>query len=50
LRQSIDRVSRLPVELVIPGHGPAIQGADNVRENFELIKRLYFAGSFGATR
>lgn len=50
LRQSIGRVSGLPVELVIPGHGPAIQGADNVRANFELVKRLYFGGSFGATR
>ena len=44
LRESIDRLSRLPVELLIPGHGPAVQGAENVRSNFELIKRLYLGG------
>ncbi len=45
LRESILRLSTLPVELLIPGHGPAIQGADKVQANFELIKRLYFGGS-----
>ena len=41
LRTSVDRLSKLPVELVIPGHGPAIQGAERVRRNFEIIKRSF---------
>jgi glyoxylase-like metal-dependent hydrolase (beta-lactamase superfamily II) len=42
LRQTIERLSTIPVELLIPGHGPAIQGSERVRENFDLVKRMYF--------
>jgi hydroxyacylglutathione hydrolase len=39
LKASIDRLSKLPVDLLIPGHGTAIQGTERVRRNFEFIKR-----------
>lgn len=42
LKESIERLATLPVDLVIPGHGPAIQGAENVRRNFELVKKAFF--------
>lgn len=39
LAASIDRLSALPkVEIMLPGHGPSIIGADRVRENFQLVK------------
>jgi glyoxylase-like metal-dependent hydrolase (beta-lactamase superfamily II) len=42
LKTSLERLSRLPVDLLIPGHGPAIQGADRVKDNFAFIKRMFF--------
>ncbi len=42
LKESIDRLSQLAVDLVVPGHGPAIQGADNVQRNFDFIKKSFF--------
>jgi hydroxyacylglutathione hydrolase len=39
LKQSVERLSHLTAEIVIPGHGPAIQGAARVRANFDMIKR-----------
>jgi hydroxyacylglutathione hydrolase len=41
LKQSIERLEKLPVELLIPGHGPALQGEDRVRKNFEYIKTAF---------
>ncbi len=41
LEQSVERLEKLPVELLIPGHGPALQGADRVRQNFEYIKKVF---------
>ena len=41
LRQSVERLEKLPVELLIPGHGPALQGEDRVRQNFEYIKTAF---------
>jgi hydroxyacylglutathione hydrolase len=43
LKQSVERLSNLSVELLIPGHGPAIQGMERVKANFQLINRLYGA-------
>jgi len=42
LKQSIKRVAELDLELVLPGHGPVIKGADQVRRNFETITSMYF--------
>lgn len=40
LKASVERLSTLPVDLLIPGHGQAIQGADKVRANFSYLKKL----------
>jgi len=40
LVKSIERVSRLEVEMLLPGHGPIIVGADNVVRNFRLVKEF----------
>jgi hydroxyacylglutathione hydrolase len=40
LKKSIQRLSRLHVELIVPGHGPAIQGAQNVAENYKFIANI----------
>jgi hydroxyacylglutathione hydrolase len=42
LKESVERLSKLSVELLVPGHGPAIQGAEKVRNNFEFVRRMYF--------
>ncbi len=41
LKDSLDRVSQLTPELVIPGHGPAIRGPDDIRANLEHVRKLY---------
>ncbi|MBM3298977.1 MAG: MBL fold metallo-hydrolase [Deltaproteobacteria bacterium] len=40
LKKSVERLSRLPVDLLIPGHGPVIRGSDNVKANFDLVNRM----------
>lgn len=42
LIESIKRMARLDVEILLPGHMNIITGADAVRKNFELIERYYF--------
>jgi hydroxyacylglutathione hydrolase len=42
LKQSIERLSRLDVEYLLPGHMDIVTGADNVRRNFEFIKQHIF--------
>ncbi|HMK34731.1 MAG TPA: MBL fold metallo-hydrolase [Desulfomonilaceae bacterium] len=39
LKQSVKRLSELPVEIIVPGHGPVIQGSAQVRSNFEFVTR-----------
>ena len=41
LKQSVERLSKLSVELLVPGHGPALQGEDRIRKNFEQIKKAF---------
>jgi hydroxyacylglutathione hydrolase len=43
LKRTLQRLSELPIELLIPGHGPPIQGSDQVQANFEFVKRAYFS-------
>jgi len=43
LKASIRKVARLDLELLLPGHGPLLQGADNLRRNFEFIEQMYFS-------
>ncbi len=40
LTNSLKKLSELPIEIVVPGHGAAIQGAARVRSNFDLAKRM----------
>lgn len=37
LRESIERVSEIRAEHVLPGHGPVISGAASVHENFKWL-------------
>ncbi|MCX5863045.1 MAG: MBL fold metallo-hydrolase [Deltaproteobacteria bacterium] len=41
LKESVERLSKLSVELLVPGHGPAIQGKERIQKNFEGIKRAF---------
>jgi glyoxylase-like metal-dependent hydrolase (beta-lactamase superfamily II) len=41
LKKSIERVAKLQIEYLIPGHGPIVQGADQVKANFEFIKPAF---------
>lgn len=40
LKKTVEELSKLKVELLIPGHGPAVQGAQNVKANFDFIKKM----------
>jgi hydroxyacylglutathione hydrolase len=42
LKQSIERLSRLDAEYLLPGHMDIVTGADNVKRNFEFIKQNVF--------
>jgi hydroxyacylglutathione hydrolase len=42
LKKSIERLSKLDVEYLLPGHMDIVTGADNVRRNFEFIKQYVF--------
>lgn len=40
LKKSIEQVSQLNVEMLLPGHGPIIVGTNKVLRNFKLVKEL----------
>jgi hydroxyacylglutathione hydrolase len=42
LKESIESLSQLDVELLLPGHMGAVTGASNVKRNFEYIKANIF--------
>ena len=41
LKSSIETVSALDTELLLPGHGAIIEGESNVKRNYEFIKAVY---------
>ena len=43
LKESIRTLSRLDVDILLPGHGSLITGREKVRANFEEIERVWFA-------
>jgi glyoxylase-like metal-dependent hydrolase (beta-lactamase superfamily II) len=43
LKESIQRLTDLDVEWLLPGHGEIISGAEKVRKNFAEIEQFYFA-------
>lgn len=42
LVKSIERLSQLEVELLLPGHGEMVIGREMVLENFEFIRQNYY--------
>ncbi len=42
LRESIERLSRLDAEIVLPGHGQIMIGRERVLENFEMIRQNFY--------
>jgi hydroxyacylglutathione hydrolase len=42
LKESIERVSRLDVEYLLPGHMQVVVGKDEVEQNFEMVKKSVF--------
>lgn len=42
LKQSITRMAQLDLQWLLPGYGPALKGADNIKCNFKLIYKTYF--------
>ena len=46
LKNSIETVSALDTELLLPGHGRIIEGESNVKRNYEFIKAVYFNALF----
>lgn len=42
LRNSIDRLADLDVELLLPGHGEIVKGKRNIQRNFAYIRTNFF--------
>ncbi len=42
LKQSIQRLSQLEIEILLPGHGEIIMGRNSVLQNFNFIRANYF--------
>jgi len=42
LQQSIERLSELDVEYLLPGHMDIVSGRDNVQRNFAMVKKIFF--------
>jgi len=43
LKESIKRLSRLDVSLLLTGHGDVVSGRDAVAENFKMIEDYWFS-------
>ena len=43
LAKSIERLSRLDIEFLLPGHGEFLAGREAVVENFEIIRQSFFS-------
>lgn len=41
LKSSINTVSALDTELLLPGHGAIIEGRSNVKRNYEFVREFY---------
>jgi glyoxylase-like metal-dependent hydrolase (beta-lactamase superfamily II) len=42
LKQSIEKLTRLEVDYLHPGHGDIVSGRDRVKANFDTIQNLWF--------
>jgi glyoxylase-like metal-dependent hydrolase (beta-lactamase superfamily II) len=43
LKESIKKISRLDLDYLLPGHGEAVSGRDQVQKNFQQIEDFWFA-------
>jgi len=43
LMESIERLSRLDTEILLPGHGEIVMGKEMVLQNFEFIRQNFYA-------
>ncbi|NWF91850.1 MAG: MBL fold metallo-hydrolase [Syntrophaceae bacterium] len=43
LMESIERLSELDTEILLPGHGDIVKGKERVLENFEFIRQNFYA-------
>jgi glyoxylase-like metal-dependent hydrolase (beta-lactamase superfamily II) len=50
LARSVERMSRLDVELLIPGHGPAVVGKKEVAECFRYLKMYVLPALVGRSK
>ena len=42
LQESIEKVSKLDIEHLLPGHMGMLSGRDRVQRNFEFVQRMFF--------
>jgi len=42
LKQSIEALSQLEIEYLLPGHIDIVTGAENIKSNFEFVKKYVF--------
>jgi len=42
LKASIQKLAKLEIEYLLPGHMEIVQGAANVKSNFEFVRNFYF--------
>lgn len=43
LKKSIDRLSQLNAEALLPGHGDLMKGSDRVKRNFDYVADVYYS-------
>ena len=43
IKESIERMSHLDTELLLPGHGEMVMGKEMVLQNFEYIRQNFYA-------
>ena len=43
LKKSIDRLSHLDAEYLLPGHGDIVQGSDRIKRNFDYVAQVYYS-------
>ncbi len=42
LKKSIERISGLDIEVLLPGHGEPVMGKEKVSQNFQFIKQRFY--------
>ena len=42
LKKSIDRLSNLDIDYLLPGHGDIVEGSDRVKRNFDYVAQVYY--------